>query len=76
MVVRAHEAGTYRPGWGAYAIVRAFDGRAVGGIGFHAAPGADGEAEVGYDIVTAERGKGYAPRPCAPWPAGRSPGRS
>ncbi|CAL9618507.1 GNAT family N-acetyltransferase [Streptomyces sp. NPDC003090] len=60
MVVRAHEAGTYRPGWGAYAIVRASDGRAVGGIGFHAAPGADGEAEVGYDIVTAERGKGYA----------------
>ncbi|OEJ93193.1 GNAT family N-acetyltransferase [Streptomyces thermolilacinus] len=60
MVARAHEAGTYRPGWGAYAIVRVSDRRAVGGIGFHAAPDADGAAEVGYDIVAAERGRGYA----------------
>ncbi|GGQ09158.1 GNAT family N-acetyltransferase [Streptomyces roseolilacinus] len=60
MVVQAREAGTYRPGWGTYAIVRASDRRAVGGIGFHAAPDADGEAEIGYDLVESARGRGYA----------------
>ncbi|AOT62584.1 GNAT family N-acetyltransferase [Streptomyces rubrolavendulae] len=60
MVVKAAEAGAYRPGWGTYAVVRRSDGRAVGGIGFHAAPDAGGEAEVGYDIVRSERGRGYA----------------
>ncbi|MER5731861.1 GNAT family N-acetyltransferase [Streptomyces sp. NPDC002138] len=60
MVARAREAGTYRPGWGAYAIVRAADGLAVGGIGFHAAPDGDGDAEIGYDLVPSARGNGYA----------------
>ncbi|MDN3296679.1 GNAT family N-acetyltransferase [Streptomyces ficellus] len=60
MVVKAREDGTYRPGWGTYAIVRAGDGRAVGGIGFHAAPDAEGQAEIGYDLVEAARGQGYA----------------
>ncbi|MET9699749.1 GNAT family N-acetyltransferase [Streptomyces sp. NPDC006529] len=60
MVAQAKEAGTYRPGWGAYAIVRAADGLAVGGIGFHAAPDGDGNAEIGYDLVPSARGNGYA----------------
>ncbi|MFD7026991.1 GNAT family N-acetyltransferase [Streptomyces sp. NPDC059917] len=60
MVAKAREGGTYRPGWGAYAIVRAADGVAVGGIGFHAAPDGDGNAEIGYDIVPSARGNGYA----------------
>ncbi|MDJ0380033.1 GNAT family N-acetyltransferase [Streptomyces sp. G-G2] len=60
MVTKAHEAGVHRPGWGAYAIVRAEDGRAVGGIGFHGAPDGDGHAEIGYDLVPSARGNGYA----------------
>ncbi|WP_107064553.1 GNAT family N-acetyltransferase [Streptomyces sp. NRRL S-118] len=60
MVVKASEAGTYRPGWGPYAIVRASDRRAVGAMGFHAAPDPDGGAEIGYDLVKSARGHGYA----------------
>ncbi|MER6216319.1 GNAT family N-acetyltransferase [Streptomyces sp. NPDC001272] len=60
MVVAAREAGTYRPGWGPYAIVRTDDGRAIGGIGFHGAPDAGGNAEIGYDLVPSARGNGYA----------------
>ncbi|MFG3499013.1 GNAT family N-acetyltransferase [Streptomyces sp. NPDC047928] len=60
LVAKAHEAGTLRPGWGSYAIVRAADRRAIGGIGFHAAPDAEGQAEVGYDLVAGARGSGYA----------------
>ncbi|RPK33280.1 hypothetical protein EES37_31325 [Streptomyces sp. ADI91-18] len=59
-VVKAREDGTYRPGWGAYAIVRDQDRRAVGGIGFHAAPDGDGRAEIGYDLVPSGRGAGHA----------------
>lgn len=60
MVVRAREEGTYRPGWGPYAIVRTDDRRAIGGIGFHGAPDAEGNAEIGYDLVPSARGNGYA----------------
>jgi RimJ/RimL family protein N-acetyltransferase len=60
MVAKAFEEGTYRPGWGAYAIVRAADRRAIGGMGFHTAPDADGAAEIGYDVVPSARGKGHA----------------
>ncbi|MEV0411207.1 GNAT family N-acetyltransferase [Streptomyces sp. NPDC050448] len=60
MVAKAREEGTHRPGWGAYAIVRTQDRRAIGGIGFHAAPDADGHAEIGYDLVPSARGNGYA----------------
>lgn len=59
-VVRAREAGTYRPGWGPYAIIRASDRRAIGGMGFHGAPDADGRIEAGYDLVPSARGNGYA----------------
>ncbi|MCX5151942.1 GNAT family N-acetyltransferase [Streptomyces sp. NBC_00320] len=60
MVAKAREEGTFRPGWGAYAIVRTQDRRAIGGIGFHGAPDAEGNAEIGYDLVPAARGNGYA----------------
>ncbi|MGW0366172.1 GNAT family N-acetyltransferase [Streptomyces sp. NPDC002990] len=60
MVVKAHEDGSYRPGWGTYAMVRATDQLAVGGIGFHAAPDADGTVEIGYDVVPSARGNGHA----------------
>ncbi|KOY54247.1 GNAT family N-acetyltransferase [Streptomyces sp. XY332] len=60
MVARAKEEGTFRPGWSAYAVVRTQDRRAIGGIGFHGAPDAEGNAEVGYDLVPSARGNGYA----------------
>ncbi len=60
MVATAYAEGSYRPGWGPYAVVRTQDRRAIGGIGFHAAPDADGHAEVGYDLVPSARGNGYA----------------
>ncbi|WP_371619300.1 GNAT family N-acetyltransferase [Streptomyces sp. NBC_00454] len=59
-VVKAQEEGRYRPGWGPYAIIRASDRRAIGGMGFHGAPDADGRAEMGYDLVPSARGNGYA----------------
>ena len=34
--------------------------RVVGSIGFHAAPDDRGRVEIGYDVVVAERRKGYA----------------
>lgn len=34
--------------------------RVVGSIGFHAPPDAHGRVEIGYDVVAAERRKGYA----------------
>lgn len=60
LVAEAREAGTHRPGWGPYAIVRASDRRALGAIGFHAAPDAGGRVEIGYDLVEGARGNGYA----------------
>ncbi|AXI78656.1 N-acetyltransferase [Peterkaempfera bronchialis] len=59
MLLSAAEAGLYRPAWGLYAIVRRADGAAVGGIGFHGAPG-DGRVEIGYDLATSARGNGHA----------------
>lgn len=44
----------------AYVIVRKLDGKAVGDVGFHGAPNADGEAEIGYALVPAARGMGLA----------------
>ncbi|MCY0921439.1 MULTISPECIES: GNAT family N-acetyltransferase [unclassified Streptomyces] len=60
MVGLADEVGEYRPGWGPYAIVRARDHRAIGGIGFHGAPDPDGQAEIGYDLVASARRQGHA----------------
>ncbi|MFJ6793416.1 GNAT family N-acetyltransferase [Streptomyces sp. NPDC091268] len=58
--VKAREDGTHRPGWGAYALVRTEDRRAIGAMGFHAAPDAEGGAEIGYDLVPSARGRGFA----------------
>ncbi|MEU2562472.1 GNAT family N-acetyltransferase [Streptomyces longispororuber] len=59
-VAKAYEAGTHRPEWGSYAVVRSADQRAIGAMGFHGAPDEEGWAEVGYDLVPAARGEGYA----------------
>ncbi|MEV6955846.1 GNAT family protein [Streptomyces sp. NPDC051183] len=60
MAARTREEGRYLPGWGPYALVRTSDRRAIGGMGFHAAPDAEGGAEIGYDLVPSARGRGYA----------------
>ncbi|MGA4841168.1 GNAT family N-acetyltransferase [Streptomyces sp. G45] len=57
---RAYAAGTHRPEWGMYAVVRTADHRAIGAIGFHGAPDDEGWAELGYDLAPAARGNGYA----------------
>jgi RimJ/RimL family protein N-acetyltransferase len=60
MVTKAYEAGVHRPEWGLFALVRRADGLAVGAMGFHGAPDEQGTAEIGYDLVEAARGRGYA----------------
>ncbi|MER5786681.1 GNAT family protein [Streptomyces mobaraensis] len=45
---------------GAYEIRRREDGRVVGGLDFHGPADADGAVTVGYGLLPAERGKGYA----------------
>jgi [ribosomal protein S5]-alanine N-acetyltransferase len=46
--------------WLVRAVVAQTPARVVGSIGFHAPPDAHGRVEIGYDIVTGERRKGYA----------------
>ncbi|WP_345668380.1 GNAT family N-acetyltransferase [Streptomyces similanensis] len=46
--------------FGAYEIRRREDGRAIGGLGFHGPAAADGSVVIGYGLVPAARGKGYA----------------
>ena len=60
MLVKAYQAGTHRPEWGMFVLVRSEDGRAVGGMGFHGAPDEEEKAEIGYDLVESARGNGYA----------------
>lgn len=60
MMLSAYEMGVHQPEFGLFVMVREEDGRAVGGIGFHGSPDEDGRAEVGYDLVEAARGRGYA----------------
>nr|WP_237694798.1 GNAT family N-acetyltransferase [Streptomyces sp. SID5468] len=59
MTVKAADAGAYQAGWGLFAILRAADGVALGGIGFHGPP-RDGSVEVGYDLTPSARGAGWA----------------
>ncbi|MEU2059591.1 GNAT family N-acetyltransferase [Streptomyces sp. NPDC013455] len=59
-LMKAYEAGLHRPEFGVFALVRAEDGRAVGGIGFHGAPEEERRVEIGYDLVRSARGHGYA----------------
>lgn len=44
----------------AYVIVSLADGRAIGDAGFHGAPNAGGEVEIGYALVPEARGAGLA----------------
>jgi GNAT superfamily N-acetyltransferase len=60
IVVKQYEAGVLRPEWGTYVLVRREDGLAVGAMGFHSAPDEEGRVEIGYDLVEAARGQGYA----------------
>ncbi|MEU7022952.1 GNAT family protein [Streptomyces sp. NPDC046203] len=46
--------------WRAYEIRQPVDGLAIGGIGFHGPPDADGVVTIGYGLVPAVRGRGYA----------------
>ncbi|MFJ8287318.1 GNAT family N-acetyltransferase [Streptomyces griseoluteus] len=59
-LVKAYEAGVHRPEFGVFTLIRAEDGLAVGGIGFHGAPDSEGRVEIGYDLVPEARGRGYA----------------
>ncbi|MFF3798825.1 GNAT family N-acetyltransferase [Streptomyces sp. NPDC002134] len=60
MLTQAHNAGVYRPEFGMFALVRRDDGLAIGSIAFHGPPDDEGRVEIGYDLVEAARGNGYA----------------
>ncbi|MFI7015667.1 GNAT family N-acetyltransferase [Streptomyces sp. NPDC050164] len=60
LVYKQYEDGVHRPEWGMYVLVRREDGRALGAMGFHSVPDEAGRVEVGYDLVEAARGQGYA----------------
>jgi RimJ/RimL family protein N-acetyltransferase len=60
VVVKQYEAGTHRPEWGMYALVRHEDDAALGALGFHGVPDESGRVEIGYDLVEPARGHGYA----------------
>ncbi|SBU91799.1 Protein N-acetyltransferase, RimJ/RimL family [Streptomyces sp. Ncost-T6T-1] len=46
--------------FGPYVIRRRSDHRAIGGMGFHLPPDEHGSVTIGYGLVPAARGKGYA----------------
>ncbi|MFF5981105.1 GNAT family N-acetyltransferase [Streptomyces olindensis] len=60
LVYKQYEDGVHRPEWGMYVLVRREDGRALGAMGFHGVPDGAGRVEIGYDLVEAARGHGYA----------------
>ncbi|MEU0738218.1 GNAT family N-acetyltransferase [Streptomyces sp. NPDC006134] len=60
IMVKQYEEGLLRPEWGMFALVRREDDRAVGAMGFHGPPDEDGRVEIGYDLVEAARGHGFA----------------
>ncbi|GGY95287.1 acetyltransferase [Streptomyces poonensis] len=75
LVFTAYQAGVLRPEWGMFVLVRTEDGRALGALGFHSAPDEEGRVEIGYDLVEAARGHGYATeavRTLADWAARRA----
>lgn len=47
------------PRWGHFQILERATATVVGGIGFHGPP-VEGEAEIGYGVVSSRRGRGYA----------------
>ncbi|MGW7637756.1 GNAT family N-acetyltransferase [Streptomyces decoyicus] len=60
IAVRAAAAGRYRPGWGVFVLSDAAAGTALGSIGFHGPPDAEGFVEIGYDLSPSARGAGWA----------------
>ncbi|CAL9458618.1 hypothetical protein SUDANB58_02600 [Streptomyces sp. enrichment culture] len=60
IMVKQYEEGLLRPEWGMFALVRREDDLAVGSMGFHGPPAEDGRVEIGYDLVEAARGHGFA----------------
>ncbi|ANW19371.1 GNAT family N-acetyltransferase [Streptomyces clavuligerus] len=48
--------GPYRP----YEVRLRDGGRAIGGVGFHGPPDEAGSVTIGYSLIPAERGRGYA----------------
>ncbi|WP_374778132.1 GNAT family N-acetyltransferase [Streptomyces sp. NBC_01310] len=46
--------------YGNYEIRRREDGLAIGGLGFHGPPDADGSVTIGYGLIPSARGEGYA----------------
>jgi RimJ/RimL family protein N-acetyltransferase len=46
--------------FGNYRIDRRADGVAIGSLGFYGPPDAEGRVTIGYGLVEAERGQGYA----------------
>ncbi|MGX1760584.1 GNAT family N-acetyltransferase, partial [Streptomyces lydicus] len=74
IAVRAAAAGHYRPGWGVFVLTDAVSGTALGSIGFHGSPDAEGSVEIGYDLSPSARGAGWATdaaRLLAGWAAAR-----
>lgn len=56
----ALDAGTHRPGWGLYLLMRTADAHVVGTMGFRGPP-RDGAAELGgFELVEQARGQGFA----------------
>ncbi|MGZ3672777.1 MAG: GNAT family N-acetyltransferase [Ktedonobacterales bacterium] len=53
------EADPQRSEW-SYLVVHVGKHSLIGDIGFHAPPDANGSVEIGYDILAAHRGQGYA----------------
>ncbi|MEV5338406.1 GNAT family N-acetyltransferase [Streptomyces sp. NPDC052676] len=79
MTLKAYETGVHRPEFGLFVLVRQEDARAVGGMGFHGPPDEDGRAEIGYDLATSARGRGYATealRALSEWALARTDVRS
>lgn len=60
MLIVSAEAGVPPEPYGMYQIIENETGQVVGDIGFHGPPNEDGDAEVGYGIVTSRRNRGYA----------------
>ncbi|MEV7413810.1 GNAT family N-acetyltransferase [Streptomyces sp. NPDC089919] len=46
--------------FGAYEIRRRADGAAIGGLGFHGPADEEGSVTIGYGLIPAVRGQGYA----------------
>lgn len=60
MQVQIHEAGTTSGKFGQFQVVRREDMAVIGDIGFHTPPDEFGDVSIGFGIVEAARGQGFA----------------